>query len=783
MGNAPTPTLWSMIARPTSRLPLALFCGLYAVYATSWLTEWANDSALSEVGYLAIHLGFAASLLTRAIIASKHRRAWAVLGVGYLIHFSASMYDMLVLIPRGQSTFPTIADGGWLMIYPFAITVLVMLIKTEVGVLPAMTWLDGAITLFGASAVITSLVLGLLVENKAGDTIAVLVALAYPIGDALIIGMMVGFVTITKQRPSPMWSMLLAGVLVYAVSDIVYLAQLSRGTYQAGSWLEVAWVGGVTVIGLAAWSSDEAPPLSTNPRANLAAIALPITFAVLALSVITAGAFIEVPAAAIVLAGATLGLVVVRTAASFHQAQLLGTAQGEARTDDLTGLANRRFFYEELTTRLKRRPKDRDVSIILLDLTRFKEVNDAFGHEAGDRILDAVGARIAAAIRTTDFVSRLGSDQFIVIIDGDIALAHSVATRLRADLIRPFDIGHLTTAVDASFGISSSPRHSTSADRLVQQADRAMLFAKDQRGGVQVYEPGSDIDVLERAKTVQELQRDVSTDAMVVHYQPKLDLRTDQITGVEALVRWQHPTRGLLYPDAFLALTEQSGLMQRLTHNVLSTSLRQAATWRAAGLDLTMSVNLSPSDLRTPGLADWVSSLLAENGLTGTALRLELTEDVLMSDPELGRRVLTQLRQIGISVSIDDYGTGYSSLAYLEHLPVDELKLDRSFVMQLDSNENSAPIVKSTIELAHALGLLFVAEGVETESSLKSLAAWGCDIAQGYFIGRPGCVEQVTDLIVKSQASGGECELTGQSQPGGSRDRQPITSSAESPSR
>lgn len=735
------------------RRPLAFFAGSFAVFAGSHLSSSDGAEIVGAIAYFAIYLGFIVSLIRRSVVASKHRRAWITVSIGFAFNVSATLYEALTLSVGEVADFPSILDVGWVMIYPFGIATAVMMARVDHDSLSATTWFDGAITTLGLSAIVTGFALGVLIEARDVTGLAVFVAMIYPIGDALLIGLMAGSFTLGRRRPSPMWLTLLSGVAIYAITDLFYLADLSRGSLTPSDGVRVSWVLGVTTLALATWASPATEERAEDEAPSFAILALPMVFAVLSLTVITAGSFISVPGAATALAVITLGLVLVRTTFSFQQAKALGAARGEARTDDLTRLANRRLFYERLTERLDRREDGDSLSIVLLDLSRFKEINDVFGHETGDRILERIGIRISSAIRGTDFVARLNGDQFIVIVDGGLNNASAVAHRINNELSRPFDIDLVRTTIQGRFGLSTCPDHSETADRLVQQADKALLEAKAKQETIGIFTPGSDAEVLARAETLQDLRRDISTDAMVVHYQPKLDLATRKICGAEGLVRWQHPTRGLLFPDQFLDLIEQGGLMQLLTRNVLSTALRDAARWKEQGFEIVTSVNLSPSDLRTPNLAGWVRMLLAEHELDGSALQLELTEDVLVSDPELGRRVLTELRSLGVSVSIDDFGTGYSSLAYLEHLPVDELKLDRSFVMQLDSNEKSAPIVKSTIDLAHALGLSFVAEGVETEATLERLAIWGCDIAQGYHIGKPESFDAVTAKILDYESS------------------------------
>jgi predicted signal transduction protein with EAL and GGDEF domain len=291
--------------------------------------------------------------------------------------------------------------------------------------------------------------------------------------------------------------------------------------------------------------------------------------------------------------------------------------------------------------------------------------------------------------------------------------------------------------VDASIGIALCPDHGRDRSLLLARADTAMYAAKRGRHGFEVWAPDGTPDSRDRLETLEQLRTALDTDQLINHYQPKLDLRTGTVTGLEALVRWDHPERGLLYPDVFLPLAEQAGLMRRLALRVLERSLRDLQGWRAAGLDLSVAVNLSVSNLQDVALPEQVEMLLEAFSVPPAALTLEITEDVLMADAARSLQVMAGLRRLGVRLSIDDYGPGYSSLSYLRALPVDELKLDRSFVATLTSDERSAAIVRSTLQLSRDLGMTMVVEGVEDAATLRSLRVWGCDIAQGYHIARP----------------------------------------------
>jgi len=349
-----------------------------------------------------------------------------------------------------------------------------------------------------------------------------------------------------------------------------------------------------------------------------------------------------------------------------------------------------------------------------------------------------VGARLRKRVRGGDLLARLGGDEFAVLLkDAGHDEAVDVAVMLRAALAEPFALEDITLHSSVSIGIALFPDDGPDLSSLLRKADIAMYKAKASGVGHHAYSGTDDADGATRLRMVEELRSALVDDQLVVHYQPKIDLDTGEVHAVEALVRWEHPTRGLLYPDAFLALVEESGLMPSLTRVVLAQALDQAAAWHTQSQRLTVAVNLSASSLVDSDLPVQVTAMLAARDLPPVALQLEITEEFLMADRDRARSILTRLRDGGVQISIDDYGTGYSSLSYLRDLPIDELKLDRSFVFPMADDARAAALVASTIDLAHSLGLRIVAEGVETEVAYTELARLGCDQAQGYFMSRP----------------------------------------------
>ena len=425
----------------------------------------------------------------------------------------------------------------------------------------------------------------------------------------------------------------------------------------------------------------------------------------------------------------------------------------QALHDGLTGLPNRTLLTDRLERALLTAERGQaPVALLLLDLDRFKEVNDTFGHHHGDLLLWEVTQRLGRLVRETDTVARLGGDEFAVVLpEADAAGAVRVAHQIIDALDTPFGLDAHTMHVGVSVGIAIYPTHGSDAATLMRLADVAMYLAKRTQSGYAVYDAAQDQHSPRRIALVTALRRAIPAGDLTLHYQPQLALvngppgahdhvprrNRRRLVGVEALVRWQHPERGLIPPDEFIPLAEGTGLIKGLTERVLALALSQCRAWRRAGLLLPVAVNLSAWNLRDPRLVQTVAELLQAHDVPPAWLRLEMTESAIMADTERAVVVLSQLVALGVRVSVDDYGTGYSSLAYLKRLPVDELKIDKSFVRDMARDETDAAIVRSTVGLAHTLGLRAVAEGVEDEVTWARLAAMDCDVAQGYFISRP----------------------------------------------
>jgi diguanylate cyclase (GGDEF)-like protein/PAS domain S-box-containing protein len=426
----------------------------------------------------------------------------------------------------------------------------------------------------------------------------------------------------------------------------------------------------------------------------------------------------------------------------------------QALHDALTELPNRFLLRQRLDEALQAARRDGgELAFLMLDMNRFKEINDTLGHHMGDRLLRSIATRVRTALRPADIVARFGGDEFAVLLPrADEEAALRVARRLARVLQAPFRLDGMVLHVDAAVGISLFPRDAVDGAMLLQRADVAMYAAKRSGNGIQLYDEDHDQVSLRRLTLAGELRAAIENHELRLVYQPKISAAHDRVTGVEALLRWQHTRYGHVPPDEFIALAEQSGMIRPLTRLVFATALRQCASWNGTGLRLEISVNVSAHNLLDEHLPSELERLLEDTGVPAEQLTLEVTESVIMEDPQRALSVATALRALGINISIDDFGIGYSSLGYLKKLPARELKIDRSFVMEMDRNLDDATIVRSTIELAHNLGLRVVAEGVEREEIWQSLKEQGCDTGQGYLFSRPLAPERL-EAFLREQAT------------------------------
>jgi diguanylate cyclase (GGDEF)-like protein len=423
--------------------------------------------------------------------------------------------------------------------------------------------------------------------------------------------------------------------------------------------------------------------------------------------------------------------------------------------DALTGLANRRLFHDRLEQAfLSARRNGTGFSLMLLDLDRFKEINDTLGHQAGDAVLEHLATRLRDVARASDTVARLGGDEFALILQGaeDSASGLFVAERIRRALDEPFVVEDLTLQLETSIGIAIYPQHGADAEQLLKHADVALYASKDAHAPV-VYAAERDQNSTDSLELVARIRTALENGELIVHFQPEVDLATGETHRLEALVRWQHPERGLLQPEAFIPLARQSALVRPITRYVLDVALAQCRAWQDAGLNVGVAVNLAGRDLADSRLEEEVSDALRRWKIQPELLELEIPENAIISDRERIHKMLARLSERGVRVAVDDFGSGYASLSHLRQLPVDVLKIDQSFVQNVGEGRDDDAIVRSTIGLAHSLGIEVVAEGVESEEVLQRLRALGCDLVQGFTVAHPAPAEDVTAWLLRRKSA------------------------------
>jgi diguanylate cyclase (GGDEF)-like protein len=588
-----------------------------------------------------------------------------------------------------------LVDHWWLLVGCAVGTVgLGLVVRRRVGTIARLSWLDA---------------------GMGGCSIGALAAAFGARGSTIVAAAGVsGALALSRWRPG--WRLLVgAGALALLGAGVVIVA--------VPLLVAVLW-----------WREPRRDP---GPAFSWVVLVAILGFGLVALGLLTVGQFVRVGALAAGLAIGTVLIGMARAASTVRER--LRESEHQAVTDLLTGLGNRRHLLDRLDAKIaEAQSSGVRLALLLIDLDGFKELNDTLGHYAGDEVLRQIGPRLRALLREDDLLARLGGDEFAVAHEpGDEAGASAAALRLRAALERSFRVGDVSVHVDASVGIALFPDHARDGVGLLQRADVAMYEAKRMRTGHEVYASARDHHSRQRLSLIGELRGAIGAGQLRVVYQPQAGLRTGLVDGVEALVRWAHPSFGLLAPAQFLPLAEQSGLTRILTKFVLDRALRDIGGLRREGLDVTVAVNLGPADLLDLGLPLEIGRLLDLHDFPASALELEVSENIVMSDPLRTVDVLGRLREIGVAVSLDDFGAGHSSLAHLKQLSVDKLKIDQLFVMGMAEDARDAAIVRSTVDLAHRLNLRVIAEGVETHAVWELLADCACDQAQGYFVSRP----------------------------------------------
>ena len=680
----------------------------------------------------------AAVVVLRAVAIKESRVAWILFAVGVSLYCAGNLAWRLWLEHVESAPIPSVSDALWLSLYPASYAGLLMLARHGRRRTSAGVWLDGIVTGLGIAALGAAVVVGPVSAAATGSSLAVATNLAYPVADLVLAGLVVGIFALRGWRVDMRWTFLGGGFLVLCVADVLYLLQVASGSPDAGVVPNLFYMSGLALLALAAWqpARKEAP----DRVDGWGVLLVPGAFALTAVGLMLYDHFVPLHPVALTLTILTLVLALVRTGLSFRDLRSLAQTRHDAITDDLTLLPNRRVFMRTVNEGIaSARAEGESLALLVIDLDQFKELNDALGHHAGDELLRQIGPRLENLDRSTDLFARLGGDEFGLLLcppsgrDAALRAAACIGDALR----EPFEIQGVQMNVSASIGIALYPSDGDDAQRLLQNADIAMYNAKAEGEAWDFYAGERDEHSRDALELASELSDAIADGQLELRYQPIAEARGGTIIGVEALVRWAHPTRGLLAPDVFIPLAEQSGRMRDLTRWVIDAALERAREWRNDGHVLRISVNVSVQDLLDVAFPDEVAAALARHGVDPSLLVLEVTETSIMSDPVRISDVLGRLGELGVGLSLDDFGTGYSSLVHLKTLPVSEVKIDRGFVSGMRAGATDREIVRAAIMLARNLGLSAVAEGVEDQETWQALRDLGCTLIQGYHLARP----------------------------------------------
>jgi diguanylate cyclase (GGDEF)-like protein len=733
---------------PRSVWPTFIVLGiLLFAYMISLFVRGGNHQWLWLDGWAVTAFELVASCLciAKGLVRQPGRMVPLVLGFSLLSWTIGDFFLTVESLGGATPSTPSVADVFYLLFYPLAYVATVLLLQRGLGRLSRPNWLDGLVAGLGAAALCAAFAFHSIMHLTGGSSLATATNMAYPVGDLLMLLLVIGGTVLLSGRGTGQWYLLAMGLTVIVIGDTFNLFSSSSIVSRYGNFgnnfNSLAWPVAVFVMAMSVWlPSHFLDPLRPQKTSGFF---LPGLAAAAGLFILVAGTLDHISRAALWLSVATLLTVGVRLAISARSLRILTEERHrQAHTDELTSLGNRRqlfhildvFFADQVGLAVQR-----ELAFLFVDLNHFKEINDSFGHPAGDELLRQLGPRLTRAVGSSGSVVRLGGDELaVVLMDADANEAVVVAKRILAEIEQPFVLHKINASVGASIGIALVPSNASDGPGLLWCADVAMYRAKLGNTPYVFYD--QDLDGGEdQPNLLDELRVAVAEGAFVLHYQPQLDLRTGQVLAVEALVRWPHPKLGLVPPMKFLPLAEEAGLMWPLTTWVLNEALSQCASWRAEDRVLAVSVNVATTDLLEVGFIDLIEELLKRYDLPADALVIEITETTIITDFVRSQAVIQVLRDMGIIVSIDDFGAGFTSLAYLSSLAVGELKLDRTFITALgaDGKGRDLDLVRATITLGHDMGLRVVAEGIEDVETLDLLGELGCDMAQGYFISRP----------------------------------------------
>lgn len=727
----------AVLDSPAFRAGRWVLGGLAVVYALSTLVPHdAKPAWVDTWFYSVVLLAVTFSGLARPLLVARDRRPWLLLSLAMIAWAVGDVYWSLSFgnYPADQEIpVPSPADAGYLATYPLAYVGMVLLARSVLKRMPANVLLDGLVTSLAVGALFSAFTIERIVSGVDGSTAEVLTNLSYPVGDLILVVVAVATLAMVRWRADPVWWLLVAGFGLFAVADTAYLLG-SNTWYDDGIWVDGVWMIGIALIPLA---GSLRPRPASAAIGGFAALLVPILFSLAALGVLVVGAFVDLHPVTVVLAAACLLAAGARTALTFEQTRALARSRTEAMTDELTTVGNRRVLDERLPALTAAAAQGSPALVTIVSIRHLAEINETLGYEYGDGLLGALGTRLREQVGDRAVPARLGGAEIALLqpFDGHLARAEQSVRDLLASIASPVRVAGVEVEIELSAGLAASPMHATDSRDLLRCAGDALRRAKTTESEVEVYDPAQDVGRDFGPRLLPELIGALEANRIVAWYQPKVDLATGSAVELEAQLRWVHPEHGVLTAGSLRPLAARAGLTRRLTRVLMTEAVRRCAWWQRNGVQLGVSLDLTTADVLDSRLPYELARLVSEAGVPPSSIQLELAEDLLLVDPGRTRRALNQFRTLGVRLALDHYGRSAPSLTRLRTMPVQELKLDRSFVASVLQGGPDEAVVRSTLSLAQSLGIRTVADGVDTQDLLGRVRTYGVRAVQGAAVG------------------------------------------------